>query len=428
VQAYRGFESLPLRQQSHCQPGDIGNRTYLPKTSVTPRAERAVERLMTISATNALTLSPALCALFLTIPIPAAACLAPRRESRHFTRHFTWRTSRLASAPFDKLASGGEAPMSFTRRRFLFKSGLTIGALGSGFKSVLAQQPATDPGSDRIVLLGTRGGPFIGGYSPSPSANLLVYKGVPYVIDTGYGVTFKLVDAGLRLPLLRYIFITHHHSDHNLELGPLLYNAWAAGLRTPVDVYAPTGLYALLSAYWESNRFDIDTRIADEGRPDPRKLVAAHEFTEGLLLSRDDVRVTALQVIHPPVTESYAFKFELGDKTVVFSGDTAFFPPLAEFAKGADYLVHEVLYAPGVDALVSRRPNADKLKASILSHHTRAEDVGRIATMANVKMLVLNHFVPPDDRTLTPDVWSEAVRTTFGGKIIVGRDLLRLPL
>ncbi|WFU68026.1 hypothetical protein QA636_12000 [Bradyrhizobium brasilense] len=36
--------------------------------------------------------------------------------------------------------------------------------------------------------------------------------------------------------------MTHHHSDHNLELGPLLYNAWAAGLRTPIDVYAPTGL------------------------------------------------------------------------------------------------------------------------------------------------------------------------------------------
>jgi len=33
--------------------------------------------------------------------------------------------------------------MSFTRRRFLIKSGLTIAALGSGLKSVLAQQPAT---------------------------------------------------------------------------------------------------------------------------------------------------------------------------------------------------------------------------------------------------------------------------------------------
>ena len=28
------------------------------------------------------------------------------------------------------------------------------------------------------------------------------------------------------------------------------------------------------------NRFDIETRIADEGRPDLRTLVAAHEFDQ----------------------------------------------------------------------------------------------------------------------------------------------------
>ena len=129
-----------------------------------------------------------------------------------------------------------------------------------------------------------------------------------------------------------------------------------------------------------------------------------------------------------PVTESYAFKFELGGKVVVFSGDTTYFPPLPEFAKGADYLVHEVLYGPALDALVSRRPNAATLKASILSHHTLAEDVGRIAASANVHTLVLNHFVPADDNSLTPQVWIDAVRKTFRGKIVVGKDMLQLPL
>jgi ribonuclease BN (tRNA processing enzyme) len=268
----------------------------------------------------------------------------------------------------------------------------------------------------------------VSAYSPSPSANLPVYKGVPYVIDVGYGATFKLIEAGMPLPALRYVFITHHHSDHNIELGPLLYNSWAAGLRTPVDVYAPVGLKALIIAYWESNRYDLETRIADEGRPDVRALVTTHEYSEGPILSTQDVRVTALRNVHPPVTESYALKFELGGKTVVFSGDTTFFPPLAEFARGADYLVHEVLYGPALDALVRRRPNADRLKASIMSHHTLAEDVGRIAALADVKTLVLNHFVPGDDKTLTPQMWSDAVHTTFTGNVVVGRDLLQLPL
>lgn len=317
--------------------------------------------------------------------------------------------------------------MLYTRRDLIRTSAAAICGAVFGCRSVSTQERVS-LGNNRLVLLGTRGGPFISGYSPSPSANVLVYNGVPYVVDTGYGVTFKLIDAGVPLARLRYIFITHHHSDHNLELGPLLYNSWAAGLRTPVDVYAPVGLKTLLTKYWESNAYDLETRIVDEGRPDLRRLVVAHEYTEGLILTNPDVKVSALRNIHPPVTESYALKFDFGAKTVVFSGDTTYFPPLAEFAKGADYLVHEVLYGPALDAMVSRRPNAERLKASIMSHHTLAEDVGRIAANAHVKTLVLNHFVPGDDPSLTPRKWSDAVRTTFRGKIVVGRDLLQLPL
>jgi len=86
------------------------------------------------------------------------------------------------------------------------------------------------------------------------------------------------------------------------------------------------------------------------------------------------------------------------------------------------------MYGPGIDKLVSRRPNASKLKASILSHHTLAEDVGRIADQAKVKCLVLNHFVPGDDASLTDDVWKTAVGKNFRGEIVVGKSFLELPL
>lgn len=315
-----------------------------------------------------------------------------------------------------------------TRRQFIAGFGAAVGAASLGRSVAADQKEARDLGPDRLVLLGTRGGPLITGYAPTPSANLIVFNGIPLVVDTGYGVTLKLLDAHIPLQLLRYIFITHHHSDHNLELGPLLYNAWAAGLSTVVDVYGPKGLNALLGYYWKSNGFDIEIRISDEGRPDLRRLVRPHEFTEGPVTSFDSVKVSSLRNHHPPVIESYALKFELGTKTIVFSGDTTFFPPLIEFAKGADYLVHEVTYGPALDAMVARRPNAARLKTSILGHHTTAEDVGRIATLAQVKVLVLNHFVPGDDPSLTPEVWADAVRTTFKGKIIVGRDMLTLAL
>jgi hypothetical protein len=50
-------------------------------------------------------------------------------------------------------------------------------------------------------------------------------------------------------------------------------SAWANCLKTPVDAYGRVGIENLLAAYWQSCQFDIETRIADEGRPDLRKLV-----------------------------------------------------------------------------------------------------------------------------------------------------------
>ena len=313
-------------------------------------------------------------------------------------------------------------------RREVVGTGSALGAVALLQRGAADAQSRLDLGPDRLVLLGTRGGPLVTGPAPTPSANLIVFRGRPYVVDTGYGVTLKLLAAGVPLSAIGVIFVTHHHSDHNLELGPLISNAWLAGLSTPVDVYGPRGLTALLQGWWAANRFDIKTRMADEGRPDPRRLTRPHEFREGLVVRAEGVRVTALRNRHPPVAESFALKFELGDRTVVFSGDTAYFPPLAAFARGADILVHEVLYGPALDAMVARRPNAERLKASILSHHTLAADVGRIATEAGVGTLVLNHFVPGDDAALTEAVWREAVAGTFRGRVVVGRDLLALPL
>ncbi|MHA4740706.1 MBL fold metallo-hydrolase [Dyadobacter sp. MSC1_007] len=168
--------------------------------------------------------------------------------------------------------------MDSSRRTFIRKSALLTGAVITKPLTVKISSQVLEQNEDRLVLLSTQGGPFIRSYKQTPSANLIVYKGIPIVIDTGFGGTFKLLDSGIRLAALRYIFITHHHSDHNLELGPLLYNAWLSGLAEPIHVHAPIGLKEMLTAYWESNRYDIETRIRDEGRVDPRPLVISHEF------------------------------------------------------------------------------------------------------------------------------------------------------
>jgi ribonuclease BN (tRNA processing enzyme) len=209
----------------------------------------------------------------------------------------------------------------------------------------------------------------------------------------------------------------------------LFYNAWAAGLSTPIHSFGPKGIEAMTRTYWELNKFDVDTRIEDEGRPDPRPLLVAKDITEdGVVLQTADVKVTAFRTPHPPIVDSFAYKFETPDGVIVFSSDTAYNPRLAEFAKGADVLVHEALYVPAVDRLVIKTKNGATLKKHLMESHTTTEDVGRIAAAAGVKVLVLSHFVPGDDPEVTDEDWISGVRKNFSGKIIVAKDLMQLAL
>ena len=99
-------------------------------------------------------------------------------------------------------------------------------------------------------------------------------------------------------------------------------------------------------------------------------------------------------------------------------------PGLIALAKGADVLVHEILYLPGVDRLLARDPNAATLRKHLVDSHTVPEDVGRVAAQAQVKALVLSHFVPGDDPDITDDMWTDGVRKHFKGQITVGKDLM----
>ena len=276
--------------------------------------------------------------------------------------------------------------------------------------------------------MGTKGGPRVGIGASNP-ANLVVANGVPYVIDCGMGISRQLVSAGVPIPSVKYIFITHHHSDHNLEYGNLAYNAWAAGLSTPIHSFGPAGLEQMTRDFWQLNKFDVDTRIEDERRPDPRKLLIAKDIAaDGVVLQTDDIKVTAFRTPHPPIVDNFAYKFETPDGVIVFSSDTNYNPRLAEFARGADVLVHECLYLPAVDRLVVKTKNGATLKQHLLASHTTTEDVGRIAAAAGVKVLVLSHFVPGDDPLVTDDNWTEDVKKNYSGRIIVAKDLMELKL
>ena len=309
-----------------------------------------------------------------------------------------------------------------SRRDFLGGAGALL-ALTLG-RDVGARSAMT--GRTRLVMLATGGGPRPR-VQRGNTAHALVVDNVLYVVDCGSGVARQLVQAGIALPTLRHIFITHHHSDHNLDYGNVIMQAWASGLRTRVDAWGPPPLEKMTRLYFEMNAYDIDTRIADEGRVPLVPLVHVHELTQaGPVLQDERVKVSAALVDHPPVVPAFAFRFDAPDRSIVFSGDTNKSDHLIRLAMGADLLVHEALWVPAVDRLVARVPNAATLKKHIIDSHTSVEDAGRVAAAAGVKTLVLSHLVPADDPTVTEQMWIDAARAHFKGDIVVARDGLDL--
>ena len=146
---------------------------------------------------------------------------------------------------------------------------------------------------------------------------------------------------------------------------------------------------------------------------------------DGVVMDDGRVKVTAALNEHPPVVPSFAYRFDAADRSIVISGDTNVSQNLIRLAHGADVLVHEVMHVPSI----SRSSRAIRMRracASISSPAIRpSEDVGRVAAAANVKTLVLSHFVPGDTE-LPDDDWTAGARAHFKGRVIVGTDLMEI--
>ena len=313
--------------------------------------------------------------------------------------------------------------MTWNRREFILGVSASLITIASNDDCVHAQSSVR---KTRLILLGTGGGPRPRKNSDA-SSQAIIIDGVVYVVDCGDGVATQLVKAGLDLSTIRNVFITHHHSDHNADYGNLLLLGWTAGLKTRVDTWGPPPIVKITRLFLEMNAVDIKTRIIDEGRIPLDPLIHPHNILSGGAIMKDDrVTVRCTIVDHGLLKPALAYRFDSADRSIVISGDTVHSDALVKLAKGADVLVHEAMYIPAIDKLAARVPQADRLRQHLLTSHTSAEDAGRVAAAAGVKTLVLSHFVPPDDPTITDQIWLDAARKHFDGEIIVGKDLMEI--
>lgn len=274
-------------------------------------------------------------------------------------------------------------------------------------------------GGTRLVLLGTAGGPRPDPERAAPSQAIVVGDDV-YVVDCGSGVGRQMAMAGLALPALRAVFLTHHHADHALDIGALPLLAWTCGLSRLVELVGPPPLAEAINQFLAMVRPELEARELSTGRASFPPLLRVREISVGCTVyDAEDVRVRACLVDHPPLRHALAYRFDTPDRSIVISGDTRYSRVLIDLAGGADVLVHEAYHEESVRRH-AELGNAPRLVEHIVACHTEVGDVGRVAEAAGVGLLVLSHLVPGG---LPDGTWLDAVRTTFSGPVEVGKDL-----
>ena len=316
--------------------------------------------------------------------------------------------------------------MGLSRRDVLASAVLPVLAGPMGALAATA-----DPAASKLIILGTGGGPNVGGPRYMTS-HVIVCGDDAYVVDCGYGVTEQLVRAQVPLANIRDVFITHHHPDHDIETGTLIYFAWYAGLKAPLDLYGGPPLRQIVTDYMAAQKPDVDIWVRDIDHT-PMPPIRVHEISQGGPVMADSkVKVTAAIVHHPPVTPAFAYRFDMADRSIVFSGDTSPVQAVVDLARGADILVHEAIDLASIQARPRPKPgdpsptfDFDKLIEHLQSSHSPTEEVGRIAQEAGVKTLVLSHLAP-GAATVPDATWMAGAARHFTGKIIVAHDLMVL--
>jgi ribonuclease BN (tRNA processing enzyme) len=131
---------------------------------------------------------------------------------------------------------------------------------------------------------------------------------------------------------------------------------------------------------------------------------------------------------------SLGYRFETASRTIAFSGDTAYSTNVVKLARGADVFVCEVMdHGVYVDTVARAKAaaeagNAENIWRHVAETHSTPADVGRMASEAKVKTVVLNHQLrgatPPGGGGFQISAFIDGVREKFAGEVIVGEDQL----
>jgi ribonuclease Z len=196
-----------------------------------------------------------------------------------------------------------------------------------------------------------------------------------HLVDAGWYSPIKMLSYGFNPMNLESVFISHCHHDHYMALPQVLFylrmRRNERPERPPLKVVGPAAdiqrVIDLSRAFLQTERF-----------PDVECIPEVFPLKAGDSLELGDFLIETCGSLHPVDGLCYRFTNKVTQSSFVYTGDTAFHPPIADHAKGVSLLIHEASHGPN---------SVTDTKWG----HCGAPEAARIAEMAGVKSLALIH-------------------------------------
>ncbi len=297
-----------------------------------------------------------------------------------------------------------------------------------------------------VMVLGS-GGPSAHRTGRASAGYLIFVDRKPRILlDAGGGTYQRLAASGANIKDLELVLLSHLHVDHTADLSSMIktmyfHNRSAKTFRkSPIEIIGPAAngkpfppafsqaavpQYPATSEYVDGH-YHINRGVqrylhvfapaisGGEFKYISKDVVADVALPMQTIHEKDGLVVKSIGVIHGPVP-SLAYRIEYKGKVLAYSGDTSSKTNnMVSIAKNADLLIYDT-------AIMDALPNGPKDKV-FFALHTTPTRMGKLATKAGAKVLMLSHITAVTGPRLT-QVKKLVEAQGFSGRIEAARDL-----
>lgn len=250
-------------------------------------------------------------------------------------------------------------------------------------------------------------------------------NGEKIIFDIGTGSMRNINSLMIPSEFLTKVFISHLHTDHWGDLDALWAGGWTAGRPVPLEVWGPSGreedmgtAYAI-EGFKRAYNWDFETRSFAIS-PIPGG-ITVHEFDykaeNAVVYDEDGVVIRSIPAIHAgdgPVS----YIIEYAGLKLVFGGDSSPNKWFAEYAKDADFVIHEAFANPEYFMNDYGQP-AQLAWRACCEFHTSGPAFGKIMSEIDPGHAVGYHTMAEAHDELLVEI-----RSTYDGPLSIAVDMM----